>query len=175
MRELEMVAKIRLEWGAFIRDAVKDTCIPEALVGALVANESGGRDDARRFEPKVYADLVRVQVGTAPRYGSITKADLAGLGDEALRGLASSWGATQIMGYNAVCHKVDYLALGNPAVSMPLTVLMLSEFARKWGLDPAANPEALLRCWNTGGPNGKTFDEGYVSKGLARMRIYAEG
>ena len=30
----------------------------------------------------------------------------------------------------------------------------------------------LFRCWNTGRPNGKTFDPNYVQNGLRRIEIY---
>ena len=61
-------------------------------MGAIIANESGGREGAKRFEPKVYGHLARVQVGLETHYGSLKRADLRNLGDEALRDLATSWG-----------------------------------------------------------------------------------
>ena len=137
-------------------------------------NESGGADGSKRFEPEVYGHLVRVQVGMETYYGSLKRADLRNLSDEALRGLATSWGPTQIMGYNAIAHGVDYLALDTPPVSMELTVKIILDDARRFRLDPSKDFGALLKCWNTGGPSGKTFDPLYVLKGMQRLRLYAE-
>jgi hypothetical protein len=174
MSEQALMAKIKAGYGQIIREAVNGTAIPEALVAALIANETGGNGLAVRFEPGVYRHLAEVLSGAAHSYGQITKAVLAGKTDEDIRALATSWGATQIMGYNALAHKVDYLSLPHAEVSIPLTVRMLGEFAHEFGLAPGSDAGALLKCWNCGNPNGKTFDPLYVVRGTGRMKIYAE-
>ena len=170
----EQMAKIKSDWGAFIARAVQGTALPEEFMGALIGNESGGLDDAKRFEKGVYAHLVAVQIGTEAAYGRLKQADLHGLGDDALRGLATSWGATQIMGWVAILNGVDYCWLETPWVSMGLTVKLLVDFAKEWRLDLAKDFGQLLRCWNTGRPDGRTFDPLYVTVGLERMKIYRE-
>jgi len=174
MSEKSLMSKIKSEWGAFIVRAVAGTPLPEAFIAALIAGESGGSNNAKRFEPGVYRHLVRVQAGLSTRYGVLAESDLSGLSDEALRGLATSWGATQVMGYNALCHGVDYLTLETPGVSMALTVRMLLGFAKEFNLDPAKDFGALFKCWNTGRPDGKTSEALYAYNGLGRMRLYAE-
>ena len=72
------------------------------------------------------------------------------------------------MGYNSIAHGVDFLTLETPWVSMALTVRIILEDAKQYHLDPAKDFGALLKCWNTGGPTGKTFDPLYVLKGMQK-------
>lgn len=51
--------------------ACATSSVPPEFLAALVANESGGRADATRFEPGVYRHLEAVSQGKSPAYGSI--------------------------------------------------------------------------------------------------------
>ena len=48
---------------------------------------------------------------------------------------------------------------------------LIHEFAARFHLDPQRDFEALFRCWNTGRPNGQTYDPAYVEKGLRRAAL----
>lgn len=94
--------------------------------------------------------------------------------DEGLREYASSWGLTQIMGYNLISDGILVPAnLLDPQISLAQTVRMLSEFAERFQLDLAADFADLFACWNTGQPDcSKTYDPNYCANGLARKTLY---
>jgi len=52
--------------------------VPESFFAALTANESGGKPDAKRFEPKVFANIAAVLVGEQAKYGSLDAAAILG-------------------------------------------------------------------------------------------------
>ncbi|HEX5481518.1 MAG TPA: hypothetical protein VFZ08_02710 [Terriglobia bacterium] len=99
---------------------------------------------------------------------------ITGAEEEALRGLASSWGFTQIMGYQVIGHQAEVRDLLDPDFHFRFAVKLLTVFARRFRLRLSRDFEDLFRCWNTGQPNGKTFDPEYVAKGLRRMKLYQE-
>lgn len=99
---------------------------------------------------------------------------ITGAEEEALHGLASSWGFTQIMGYQVIGHQAEVRDLLDPDFHFRFAVKLLSDFARRFRLRLSRDFEDLFRCWNTGRPNGKTFDPEYVAKGLRRMKLYQE-
>ena len=92
-----------------------------------------------------------------------------------LDALATSWGLTQIMGYEVF----DFSAV-SPTIekiqtvegSLQLSSLLLARFAQRWNLDLAADCDQLFDAWNTGRPHAPTADPAYIPKGLARMAIY---
>ena len=181
MKDLSLMQRIRARWGTTISEACHLSSVPEAFVAALVAGESAGDPTAQRFEPHVYRRLLAVRSGTLSHYGAITQKHLVSLGDEGLRCLATSYGPTQIMGYNAVFHHEDPLRLKDFPLAMTLTLRMLAEAAQQFGLDLRSDFEAMLRWWNTGAPyddlatvriEGKTYDPDYVPNALRRMEIY---
>lgn len=92
--------------------------------------------------------------------------------DADLRALSTSWGLTQIMGYHVVGRKIAVRELLNPDIHYRLATQILADFAQRFGLKLSHDWEALFRCWNTGRPEGKTFDPEYVSKALQRMNLY---
>jgi hypothetical protein len=145
---------IREYWGALIQAACQYSSVPPAFLGALIANESGGKEKATRFEPGVFARLKAAH----PEWTEARQ-----------RAHASSWGLTQIMGLN---YPGEALNLLDPGVNLEHAVVMLSDFAERYSLDLRAEFAELFRCWNTGGPYGETADPEYVPKGLARMKIY---
>lgn len=203
--ELELMQSIKAKWG----DSISAACggaAPTAqaalqtFLAALIANETGGNADAKRFEPAVHLALWEVLLGRKAAYGSIGGRDLilfvAGLSQtpvnapqslrtdafQRLDALATSWGLTQIMGYHCFdpqiylgvpADRMDWISgLKDGAKSLVVTVRMLAQFAQRFHLDLARDDEALFRCWNSGQPNGQTHDPLYVSNGLARMAIW---
>lgn len=198
MTEQELMQSIKAQWGAEIADACKPSAVPPAFLAALVAGESGGKPDAKRFEPGVLRALWEVLLGRKTTYGSIRRADLvqfvAGLASppvsspqslpadafQRVDSLATSWGLTQIMGY----HILDKTLMGPPpppaaqdlqvvVFSLFHTITMLERFAKEFAIDERLEFDKLFRCWNTGQPDGKTFDPAYVTNGLARMAIWS--
>ncbi len=91
-----------------------------------------------------------------------------------LRELATSWGLTQIMGYQIVGRKAAVRNLMDPQFHYRLAVELLTEFAFRFRLKLSRDFEALFCCWNTGQPEGETFDPDYVPRGMRRMQLYGK-
>jgi len=193
MSDLELMQKIKATYGSAIAQACSSSSVPPSFLGALIANESGGDPLAKRFEPAVLAALWQVLLGRKTAYGSISRADLVGyVADlsapaiavpatlpnsvfQNLDALANSWGLTQVMGYHCLENVAALLRpedLTSPQPCLKTSLVMLAAFAHEFSLDLASDSEELLRCWNTGRPDGKTFDPQYVPNGLARKVAY---
>lgn len=177
------MACVRARWGALIAEACGASSIPPPFLAALVANESGGREGARRFEPRVFAKLKGVRNGKNRGPAPLEPRQLAGADEEALSQLATSYGLTQIMGYHVLGDRgkgtgdsttTDPHRLLDPRFNLQNARRMLAVFCASFDLDPRTDFEQMFRCWNTGRPDGKTFDPQYVEKGLARMKLYEE-
>jgi len=190
----QLMADIKAKYGAQIDAAVAGTAFPASLVAALTANETGLDYTATRLEPAVLGDLCLVLVGRKQYYGAISRAQLLDhfppsfKPDQfatALINLAMSWGPTQIMGFQSLAGGYPLSELAQPAKHFPHTVQMLEAFAKQFNLvvdvttpdsgnvrGQTVNFEGLFRCWNSGRPDGKTFDPNYAAKGLARMVAY---
>ncbi|TAM79165.1 MAG: hypothetical protein EPN47_19345 [Acidobacteria bacterium] len=107
-------------------------------------------------------------------FAEIYSSQIQKASDAALRELATSWGYTQIMGYHMVGRPGDVRQLLDPGFHFRMAVWLLSEFAVDFHLDPAEDFAEMFRCWNTGRPNGSTYDPSYVDKGLERMELYRQ-
>jgi len=97
--------------------------------------------------------------------------ELFRLADEALRELASSWGYVQIMGFHVI-GRGTVRDLLEPRFHYRFANQLLAEFAESYRLDVRGDFEQMFRCWNTGRPDGQTWDPAYVQNGLRRMEIY---
>jgi len=191
-----LMQKVKSVCGDYIDEAVKSSEVPDTFLAALTANESGGDPAAMRFEPQIFQKLAFLAIGRIANFGSIGKQDLIGYCapppieghppltfDQSalcLVNLASSWGPTQIMGWHALASDYPLSDLPSLQRHYPRAVQLLDAFRKQWGehipswdADPVAAASALFRCWNTGQPNGVTFDPNYTSRGLDRMTIYA--
>lgn len=200
MSEQDLMQSIKTKYGAAIAAAISSSgnsplpasSVRPAFLAALIANESGGDANAKRFEPGVLSALWQVLLGRKAAYGSIGAADLiqfvANDATAAIRAaqslptdafqrldsLATSWGLTQIMGYE----DLKFGAAGpqdfqTPEVALRFTVKMLADFAQRWNLDLATDYDRLFDCWNTGRPHAPTADPNYIANGRMRMAIYA--
>jgi hypothetical protein len=91
--------------------------------------------------------------------------------------LATSYGLTQIMGWHAVElyqeAKLDAIKT-DPEAQLSFTTQLLAVFANKYDLDMARETDALFTCWNTGEPDGRTYDPNYVANGERRIQIYQQ-
>ena len=99
-------------------------------------------------------------------------AALAHAEDAALRDLATSWSFTQIMGYHMVGRPGTARDLLRPALHYRVALNLLAQFAASYQLDVTCEFAEMFRCWNTGRPDGQTFDPKFVEKGLRRMELY---
>lgn len=191
---LELMTRIRDKWGSSIADACKASTIPEPFLAALVANETGGDPYGKRFEQGVLADLWEVLQGRKAHFGSIGRdqivnyvtaatpgsGSLTGVGFIAqfsgalqrLDSLASSWGLTQIMGYEALVFSVTVSDLQVTAFGLRTSLRMLGQFASRFNLDLANDFSEMFDCWNSGRPHARTADPNYIPNGLARLQIY---
>lgn len=185
--ERALMGYIRGRWGALIEDVCQEKAadpqnggsalhVPPAFLAALIANESGG-DETRcpsRFESNIYDKLRYLHDGQITHLGSILRKDVISLDDHGLRGLATSWGLTQILGYHTLRFGITPGDLATPAANLHTALRILGEFAHNFHLDPRIEMAELFACWNTGRPYGKTFDPEYIENGIKRARIYRE-
>jgi hypothetical protein len=176
-----------------LTDVCSRSSVPEAFLAAMIANESGGNNNAKRFEPGVLSSLWQVLLGRKAAYGSIGRADLvrfvADLAAPALTvpptitnaafqnldSLATSWGVTQIMGYHCLEEHVPFDRpedLSDPAEALKSTVWLLGKFSSQFSLDLSTDFSDMLHCWNAGAPNHPTYDPNYVPNAMRRMDIY---
>ena len=156
------------QWGALVAEVCRASSVPPEFLLALIANESGGDASAERFEPRVFERFKQIAAGNHPAWGAVTAQLLAGLGDDALRVLATSYGLTQVMGYNAAFRHVDPLALRDPRTCLQLTTRMLAEDAARFGLDLKTDFAEMFATWNSGNPRGHAVP-GYIASGLAHL------
>jgi hypothetical protein len=180
----ELMAKIKATCGEFINEAVAGMPYPPALLAALTANESGGDPNVQRLEPKVLADLSLTLVGKKANYGSIGADDLREwmhpaynpqLWVSGLLSLATSYGPTQIMGYQAVATHYPISELPTLDKHYPHAVTMLEDFRKRFDLAVDGQESHWIfffHCWNAGAPKAPTFDPQYSARGLDRMMIY---
>lgn len=191
MSEQELMQSIKTQWGAAIAEACHTSSISEAFLAALMAGESGGKNEAKRFEKAVLLNLWEVLLGRKAAFGSLGRIDLVNFvatipgastrgasllpGDAFQRvdGLATSWGLTQIMGYHAIGTAVSLDDLRVPEKHLGFALTMLAGFAHQFSLDVTREFPELFRCWNTGRPDGATFDPAYVNNGLTRMAVWS--
>lgn len=186
----QLMADIRAKYGQFIDAAVKGTPFPASLLASLVANETGTNDAATRVEPAVLAQLAYLVTGRSARFGAILPAALVAWinppgGNRqleaiflSLQNLATSWGPTQIMGYQALAGEFALSELTNLRTHFFHAMAMLEDFQKRFNIPfPTSGMDAgdYFRCWNAGSPTGKTFDPDYAQNGLTRMLLYEQG
>jgi hypothetical protein len=197
MSDTELMQEIKTKWGGVITAvAATSSIVPEAFLAALIANEDGfhgGDPAAKRFEKLVLASLWEVLMGRKASYQGIGRADLiayvagvsspifitpSSLPADALQridGLATSWGLTQIMGWHVFDLGTTVEDLKTPAGNLKAATRLAVKYVSQFGLDVTVLKDQgeLFDAWNTGRPDGVTFDPNYVGNGLARMRTYA--
>ncbi|MEZ5421835.1 MAG: hypothetical protein R2682_01915 [Pyrinomonadaceae bacterium] len=166
------------EFDERIVEATTGTNVPPAFLAGLIFNEAG-KDragnivaDATRFEKDVYNELIAVRDGRLRRYNRIMRADIGDASDDAIRALATSYQATQIMGWHVIHNLGCTIAdLRDPKKHLFYTVrlLQLNGFPRN-ATDARMADE--MRQWNTGREDGKTYHETYVSNAKAIRDAY---
>lgn len=144
----KLATQIRARLGQKIVRAAQGSDVPPSFLVGLVAVESGGRENASRFEPHVFAKLKQVRDGKLLQYNKIRTAQLKDASDAALKNLASSFGATQIMGYWSLALGISLADLRNPEKHLGYAVRLLNLVAPQY-IERADWP-SVLRIWNTG-------------------------
>jgi hypothetical protein len=197
---IEMMQRIKSEWGAAIDAACAASSVPAAFLAALIANESGGNAAATRYEPTVAGNLAAVIAGKKTAFdppgsrralGPVAlssyvsnPAATAVPGTAAvhhLSDLATSFGLTQIMGFHVLMWQVpewtdihEFFAV--PSNQIKFTLQLLNFCAESNMLDLTIpddqTAEEFFTWWNSGRVNGIPYDPQYISNGLERMKIY---
>lgn len=189
--------RIYRDWHALLAAECAASSVPESFLAGVIANESAGKSDSKRFEPAVFTHLKDVVLGTRAAYTPagikrpLARADLVAYCDpgvaeergsfaaslECLHHLATSWGLTQIMGWHLVEFQsgLGMTYLGTAKGNVNFALRLLAWFAEHYGLDVGKDFGDLYDCWNTGDPmRGRvsTFDPNYVPNGLKRQALY---
>ena len=167
------------EFDEQIAEACAGTVVPPRFIAGLIANEAGkdaqGRikRSATRFEPGVYRHLMAVRDGREASYSGIKRSDIHDASDAAIRALATSYEATQIMGWHVIKNLRCTLSdLRNPDKHFHYTVklLLLNGFPANATDDRMADE---MRQWNTGREKGKTYHANYVPNAKAVRDSYS--
>lgn len=194
MSDRDLMLKIRREWGDTIADVCKASSIPANFLAALVANESGGDAAVMRREPSAVCGMCEVLAGYRPAFQGMDRETIlkcvsppadraetwaAGTVGSHVSSVAdhlvymgASWGLTQIMGWQEAKRAKPAKTIQDPRGNLLFALDILERFAEAYSLDLTQNFEAMLRCWNSGTPTGKTFDPNYVTNGLNRRTVY---
>ncbi len=176
---LRKAKQIFERFGSRIHLACPNSIVPEDFLGGFIGVEAGIdhngliKESATRFEPGVYHHLLAVRDGLLSSYNKIHRGDIAGLSDDAIHNLATSWGVTQIMGWHLIHNLKGKIAdLRDPEkhlfYAVELLVLTAGPHLK------TRNFGNVLRIWNSGSANGKTFDPHYVENALAVKAEYAK-
>jgi Transglycosylase SLT domain len=183
--EIRLMEHIRHSWGVAIATACHVSSVPEDFLAALVANESGGDPTKSRFEEKVFSEILSVCAGKRSHYGSLGAEVLIATPQQGplefkptlkrMVDLATSWGLTQIMGYQVLSFARKLETLSDPQENLTFATVLLAQFANRHQLDLRNEHAELFACWNTGEPDpAKTYDPNYCVRGIARMNLYSE-
>lgn len=175
-------------FGLPIHLACENSGVGEEFLAGFIGVEAGIdrtgfiRPEAKRFEPGVYRDLIDlrdkgwciVNGKTHDHYSGIRQSQLQGLSDDALRNLATSWGMSQIMGWHCInnlhCSIGD---LRNPDKHLFYTIQLL-KIGESGKYLLRGDLPSVLRIWNTGNANGKTYHESYVDNALLVRKHYVQ-
>jgi hypothetical protein len=178
---IALAARIGASVGDKIREACRDSIVSPAFLAGLVSVENAPLNPtASRFEKGVYANLKNVRSASRfwnRSYNGITQKQLAGMSDDALVNLATSWGYTQIMGYHVLnnLHRPDSTPatladLRDPGQHLRFAVQLLEKVARPY-LERGMY-QSVFRIWNTGSPSGETYDPDYVFNALSVLTAF---
>lgn len=174
-----LAGKVRKQFGSEIAAASSVSGIPADFLAGFVGVECGKNKagdfvpGATRFEPHVYRNLIALRDGIKARYQGLTRRHVAGKTDLEIRALSKSYGPTQIMGWHTLKNLPGFTIedLNRPGRRF-LAATELLKINSAADLKAKAWPR-VLRTWNTGKPDGKTYHADYVPNALAVMAAYA--
>jgi hypothetical protein len=84
LREVGLLLRVRARCHVYLAEACRYSSVPLAFLAALVANESVGDANAKRFEPSVYRHLKSLAAGRRSSYCGHDRASLEGKIEETL-------------------------------------------------------------------------------------------
>jgi hypothetical protein len=169
--------------GRKILAAVAGTNIDPAFLAGKIGVEAGVRggkiiESATRFESGVFQDLKDLRdkgwciVGgkTKNNYSGVSRQQIMGASEAALKALATSYGLSQIMGWHMINNLKGTISdLRDPDKHLIYTIKLMELVTGQFLTNK--NYEACLRIWNTGKPTGKTYDPNYVFNALQVMKF----
>jgi hypothetical protein len=168
--------KIQARLGAQIMRACAGTIVPPSFLAGLISVEDADCDPrAARFEKAVYEKLKQLRnplVFWQRSWNGITQADLKDKSDAQLVDLATSFGYTQIMGWQSVILKRTVAEIRDASLHLMIACELLMKTASPYLV--RKDFESVLRIWNTGNPNGRTYDPQYVPNAMAVMNAYQQ-
>lgn len=138
----ELVPAREVSTSELVATLSREAGINPIVTHAIIEQESGGKEDALRFEPHVYARM-------------------RGKTDEERRMLATSFGLTQVMGYHArqTCGLKSWAELLQPEknIRCGLTVL-------KGNIKRTGKLRAALVAYNGSGPDAERYGERVLAR-----------
>ena len=105
-------------------------------------------------------------------FGSLTTNQLVHYNDVDIHNLSSSYGLTQIMGYESLSLNFPLPNLDIPETHFRIASLVMGQFLTHWGLNPTKDFDKMAHSWNSGRPGGATWDPNYTSNLLTRKSIW---
>lgn len=181
-RKAEQIVEL---YGQKILAATRNTGIDPAFVAGKTGVEAGVKngkivENATRFEPGVYQDLKDLRdkgfcfIGgkKMKTYSGVKRSQIADATDAALKALATSYGLTQIMGWHMINNLKGTISdLRDPDKHLSYNVQLLALVGGNYL--KRKDYESVLRIWNTGRANGKTYHPYYVANALLVMEMAA--
>lgn len=153
--------------------------VPVAFWGALVCGETGqwivhNLDVPSHTDWNIVDALTQVENSVREKLWSIDKPrldDWIGQGFTLLE-LGSSYGLTQIEGYNLADFKHTIAEANDPAMHFTVAAELLARNIEQFGLDPQKDFMELANTWNSGSPTSKTVPPEYAQNVVRRMEIW---
>ncbi len=173
-----LAAQIRSQLGVRIKAATDGSLASQSLLAGLISVESAKNADgsinetSTRFEKGVYLKLLSVRDGVRTSYNNIHRNQLTGMSDAAIKNLATSYSLTQIMGYHLFTLKCTIAELRDPERHLYYACDLLEITSKVFLKQNRFEP--VFRIWNSGSPEGKTYDPSYVFNALAVKSAYRE-
>jgi hypothetical protein len=161
-------------WGALISRVCRSSSVPPEFLAALVANESAGEAAKERFHEGEYEQLLCARNGNGLHRFDAIRNNLHTLNEDQLVECATSWGLTQVMGYQVLSHGSPPCRLLVPEFNLVTALQCLAIFSEECLLDVRAEFPDMFRCWAAGRPDGVPADPSYVGAGMRRLTLYRE-
>lgn len=150
--------------------------LPYEYLMALAVLECGGEKPAgHRFEKHVFSQLKKVRDGKQRKLENIHPGDLAGMNDDGVKNLATSWGPFQLMGYKVIPMGLNIVDIRDEEDA--------AFYAAKWIKDEYGHFlkkkkwKDAFHYHNTGrrfplNGRSRTHDPYYVSDGIRYMKYF---
>ena len=171
----QIVRETESNYGKEINRLAQEFNVPSNYLKALVVLEVGGRKPApTRFEKGVFEKLKALKAGKRKKYELLKKKTIANASVDALKNLATSWGAFQIMGYKCVQLGVNVSDIRGDR-SLYWGVKWISEEYGKYLRKDRFKDAFHMHNAGTKYPsNGKprTYHADYVPNGLKYMEMF---